>query len=60
MSSLTYVDDSLVPLNDVLDLTGYTIKYILEKLYQNNPKFVQKLNGDRVIKVEFKFKTITL
>jgi hypoxanthine-guanine phosphoribosyltransferase len=50
--TLDYVDASKVLLNDILDETGYTTKYILEKLYENNPKFVQTLNGNQVVKVK--------
>lgn len=53
MTAFDYVDDSQVPLDDFLSKTGYTIKHILEKLYKNNPNFVQNLNGSRVVKVEF-------
>lgn len=51
MADLDYVDDSQVRLNDILETTAYTNKYILEKLYENNAKFLQKLDGNRVVKV---------
>jgi hypothetical protein len=52
--TLDYVDVSKVLLNDILDETGYTTKYILEKLYENNPEFVQKLGGNQIVKVRLK------
>jgi hypothetical protein len=45
---------------DYLDGTGYTTKYIFDKLYENNPKFVQKLDGSQVVKVMFELKIINL
>jgi hypothetical protein len=51
MSSLDYVDDSKVLLNDLLDGTKYTIYYILQKLHENNADFIRKLDGARVVGV---------
>jgi NADH:ubiquinone oxidoreductase subunit D len=44
--------------DDVLATTGYTTNYILQKLHQNCPKYMQQLNENRVVKVRSQIKII--
>jgi Na+-translocating ferredoxin:NAD+ oxidoreductase RnfE subunit len=52
--ALMLVDEARVNQKDQLPNTGYTIEFVLQKLYENNPAFVRLLGNEKVVKVSSK------